>query len=137
MNAAEGVTFALIMAGAFLLVIFITPGILADRQRRNADTASVREHDAVRHALTVVQQREADSVDHYSRATTCTCGKRGYPTRREARDVEHRLRSVHGRQSAYPCDLRTDGLPIWHLGHRPAALIAGQIDRHDLTHRQR
>ena len=59
-------------------------------------------------------------------AETCTCGKRRYQTRAEARRAARSHRKPHwdDRLRAYEC------VPgIWHLGYLPLAVIDGQLTR--------
>lgn len=68
------------------------------------------------------------------RWTTCQqCGKRAYVDRKTAR----RARKHHPdpqRVAAYRCPHRPD---LFHLGHKPRSLIAGEIRRDDLEHHDR
>ncbi|WP_157556275.1 hypothetical protein [Nocardia acidivorans] len=55
-----------------------------------------------------------------------TCQKRGYPSRKAARQV---IRQVPGpRMNAYPCE-RVEGM--FHTGHLARAVLAGAVTRHD------
>lgn len=65
--------------------------------------------------------------------TTCECGKRGFLKKSEA----HRARRGHrGRthMGIYRCDSAVGGYH-WHLGHKPGALIRGEIDRTEIRTR--
>lgn len=53
------------------------------------------------------------------------CGKRGFSTRKAARQAARRL-FPEARMSAYRCH---HGGTSWHFGHQPAALRHGEIDR--------
>lgn len=58
---------------------------------------------------------------------TCPrCGKRQYPTRRAARKAARTIPS-DGHLNAYRCGR------YWHLGHLPAAVIAGELSRADIN----
>lgn len=64
---------------------------------------------------------------------TCVCGKRGYPSRSSARKVRTRGHSDASSLHAYRCD---DDPTLWHLGHMPAAVKRGEIDRHTYYDRE-
>ena len=55
---------------------------------------------------------------------TCTCGKRSYATRRDARHMAH-AGHPEGGLSEYRCD--ESGL--WHIGHTHALVKAGRMAR--------
>ena len=58
----------------------------------------------------------------------CTCGKRRYRSRAEARRAVRQLRSRgrSDRPRAYEC-----APGIWHLGHKPATVRNGTLDTDD------
>ncbi|MCU1647120.1 MAG: hypothetical protein JWN03_7395 [Nocardia sp.] len=67
------------------------------------------------------------SGNDYRAWTWCpNCEKRGYPSRKAARKV---CGQVPGRRmNAYPCT-RVDGM--FHVGHLPQVVRAGDVTRHE------
>lgn len=59
-----------------------------------------------------------------------TCGKRSWLTRADAKKVARRMHDTH--LNVYRCG------DAWHLGHLPAPVIRGDLNRSDITppHRQ-
>lgn len=61
--------------------------------------------------------------------TTCLhCGKRGWPTRRAARQA---ARGRYADLSAYQC---RHGGDLWHLGHLPPVVARGHSPREQVQH---
>ena len=63
--------------------------------------------------------------------TRCTCGKRSYWSRREAR-VRKRQHSDRKGLNVYRCNESQ----LFHIGHKPKALGRGQITRDQIEHRR-
>lgn len=70
--------------------------------------------------------------NHVTWSTCRYCGKRGYPTRRQAR----RAAQAHaggGVLNEYECPQVPDGFDrVWHLGHLPDPVAAGRWARRTL-----
>lgn len=57
------------------------------------------------------------------------CGKRTYPSRKDARRVARQIQGSGPRQSAYECAPDTGR---WHTGHLAPAVIYGHTTRQDI-----
>lgn len=63
----------------------------------------------------------------------CTCGKVRYQSRRQAKRTLRKESHWDQNMSAYPCPTST----FFHLGHMPAAVRNGDLDRRDIASRGR
>lgn len=60
-------------------------------------------------------------------------GKIEYLDKRSAKLAIRRMKGRNGRLNAYPCPSRPEGAgPVWHIGHPPPDLTAGEVARDEL-----
>lgn len=57
------------------------------------------------------------------RAVTCSSGKFGYVSRRTAKESANKQRQASGPMRPYRCD----ECSLWHIGHKPKAVIRGEV----------